>query len=274
MIRRPALRYFGGKWLAGNWIVSQLPPHECYVEPFGGAASILIKKPRSPIEVYNDIDDDVVNFFRVLREQPTQLIEQIRLTPFARNEQRVSKKRNVDMSSLERARLMYVDSWQSFGMLASGGGWRFMAEMKRATIPAHDWARVDHLYAIAERLSEVQIESDDALKVIERFDKPTTLFYVDPPYMHETRFVTDGYNYEMSNEQHEQLLSALQGVKGSVILSGYHSSAYTNALHGWECIERKIQTNAVDARKATEVLWIKRSASAISQSEFCFEVAK
>lgn len=270
-INRPALRYFGGKWLAGNWIVSNLPPHECYVEPFGGAASVLLKKTESPIEVYNDIDGDVVNFFQVLREQPTALIEQIRLTPFARSEQKQSKQRNGDLSPLERARRMYVDSWQSFGMLAAGGGWRFMAELKRATIPAHDWAKVDHLYAIAKRFSRVQIDCDDAENVIKRFDSPTTLFYVDPPYMHDTRTITAGYRHEINAAKHEKLLTLLNNVFGAVVLSGYDSNTYNNMLAGWERIERQIQTNATDARKATEVLWIKRNMSNEIQREL-FEV--
>lgn len=272
-VMRPALRYFGGKWLAGSWIVGNLPPHECYVEPFGGAASVLLKKPESPIEVYNDIDGDVVNFFQVLREQPTALIEQIRLTPFARAEQRQSKQRGGDLSPLERARRMYVDSWQSFGMLAAGGGWRFMAELKRATIPAHDWAKVDYLYAIAERFSRVQIDSDDAVKVIERFDSPTTLFYVDPPYMHDTRTITAGYRHEIDTAKHEELLAALVGVSGSVVLSGYDSDLYNDTLTGWERIERQIQTNATDARKATEVLWIKRNMANEMQPALFTEAA-
>lgn len=272
-INRPALRYFGGKWLAGDWIVRNLPPHECYVEPFGGAASVLLKKPESPIEVYNDLDSDVVNFFQVLREQPTALIEQIRLTPFARAEQRQSKKRDDTLSQLERARRMYVDSWQSFGMLATGGGWRFMSELKRSTIPAHDWVKVDHLYAIAERFSQVQIESDDAVKVIARFDSPTTLFYVDPPYMHETRTVTAGYRHEIDAAKHEELLTALNGVAGSVVLSGYDSDLYNDMLTGWERIERQIQTNATDARKATEVLWIKRLSDNNTQMEIFEAIA-
>lgn len=169
-IKRPALRYHGGKWKLAPWIVSHFPPHTTYVEPFGGGASVLLRKQPSFIEVYNDISGLVVNFFRVLRDQPDELMRLIELTPYSRQEFLESQKACVD--SLELARRFFVWSWQGRGRagVQEPGGWRFMSRATRGKTPVDDWTNNQHLWQIVQRLKAVHIESDDAAKVIGRFD--------------------------------------------------------------------------------------------------------
>lgn len=189
-VTRPPLRYFGGKFRLSKWIIPNLPPHKCYVEPFGGGAGVLLNKAPSYNEVYNDLDGEVVNFFRMLREHPDELIRAIELTPYARAEQVQAFNEPAD-NPLERARRLYVRCWQSYG----GGrtqwstGWRYEIGDTRGKRIIDDWNETDHLQAVVSRLKNVQIENDDALRVIERFDSDDTLFYCDPPYQAVTRSV-------------------------------------------------------------------------------------
>jgi DNA adenine methylase len=171
---RNALRYFGGKGNLAATLIDLMPAHRIYVEPFGGGANVLIRKPLSEREVYNDLNEDVVNFFKWLRDDPRRLIRAIHLTPFSRVENIRSYKTDND-DPLEKARKFYIRSTQSFG---GGGvnrqsGWRFGVVSNRAAIT--DWNKTSHLWEIARRLKNVQIECDDALKVSARCDTPDTV---------------------------------------------------------------------------------------------------
>lgn len=273
-INRPALRYHGGKWRLAPWIIEHLPDdHECYVEPFGGAASVLLTKRPSPIEVYNDLDSEVVNFFRVLRERTEDLQRAVLLTPYAREEQQGAYE--IDgADELERARKFFVIAWQSRG--ASRGnwrtGWRFMrVRTLRGQTPTDDWRGVDRLLELAARLRDVAIEHDDALKVIKRFDGPNTLFYCDPPYVRETRSVRwseKAYRHEMTDEDHRALAERLRSVRAMVVLSGYHSALYDELYGDWPTVQRSVATDGSTGRigSATEVLWLSpRTAAAVRQ---------
>ncbi len=228
---RPALRYYGGKWRLGPWIISHFPPHRCYVEPYAGAASVLLQKPRSYAEVYNDLDGEIVNLFRVLRDpaQARELERLLRLTPYARVEFEQSYQAAGD--PIEQARRSIARSYMGFGSASletTVTGFRDNAK-RSGTIPAHDWARFPaQLEHFCNRLAGVVIESRDALEVIQRQDDRTTLFYVDPPYPHITRgrVRVHRYRVEMSDEQHRQLAAALHQVKGIVVLSGYDCELY------------------------------------------------
>jgi len=193
-VTRPALRYFGGKFRLAPWIIQQFPVHTCYVEPFGGAMGILLRKEPSVFEVYNDLDGEVVNFFKVLRDHPDELLRAIELTPYSREEQKLAFEPTDGLPDLERARRLYVRCWQSHG----GGrtqwhtGWRYQVNNTRGRSTLVDWDQTDHLWAIVNRLKLVQIECDDAIRIIERYDRPDTLFYVDPPYLMSTRSIRWG----------------------------------------------------------------------------------
>jgi DNA adenine methylase len=263
---RPALRWHGGKWLLAPWIIGHFPPHRIYVEPFGGAASVLLRKPRAYGEIYNDLDCDVVNLFVILRDPDmgAELIRRLKLTPFARAEFKCAYL--VSPDPIEEARNLIIRSLMGFG---SDGFNRevktgFRANSNRSgTTPAHDWANYpDSLVLVIERLSGVVIEQRDAMDIMLTHDGPDTLHYVDPPYMPETRSDKGrrggvryhAYRHELTDADHERLLDGLKSLTGMVVLSGYPSPLYESALSGWRRIER--QSLADGARPRMEVLWL------------------
>lgn len=258
-IRRPALRYFGAKFRLAKWIISHFPAHDVYAEPFAGSGAVLLRKQPSPLEVYNDADEEVVNFFRVMREQPADLIRAIRLTPFSRTEWEQAYEPTDD--PIEQARRLYVRAWQAFGssgLRRNGTGWRSEKTTLRGKRIIDDWNETNHLWAIAERLGQVQIESGDALEVIRRYDKPETLFYCDPPYLAQTRQRKRGYIHEMASpEEHEALADCLNSIEGMAALSGYPSSLYVELFEdrGWKCVSKSSRTMAPGTSKR-ECLWL------------------
>jgi DNA adenine methylase len=267
-IERPVLRWHGGKWKLAPWISEYLPAHRVYVEPFGGAASVLLQKPRSYGEVYNDLDQDVVNLFRVLQVErlAAQLLNKLMVTPFARDEFELAYIETDE--PVERARRLIILSYMGFG---SNGHSRlnrtgFRANSNRSgTTPAHDWANYPtRLPAIIERLRGVVIENRDALAVMAQHDGPDTLHYVDPPYLRETRSSSmhrvGCYTHELDAEGHQRLLAFLRTLNGMVVLSGYPHETYEVACDGWRRIE--IGAHADGALDRREVLWINPAARA------------
>jgi DNA adenine methylase len=258
---RPVLRWHGGKWLLAPWVIAHLPPHQVYVEPFGGAASVLMRKARSYAEIYNDLDAEVVNLFRVLRSpQAADLVRAIRLTPFARAEFAEAYQQTDD--ALERARRLIIRSFMGFGSNGHNKATGFRANSNRSgTTPAHDWVNYpDSLAHVVLRLQGVTVESKDAKAVMLQHDAPTTLHYVDPPYVMGTRS-DDGadYAHELTDDDHSVLLDCLKGLSGMVVLSGYPHPLYDDALTGWMRVEREALADG--AKKRTEVLWINPAAS-------------
>lgn len=267
---RPLLRWHGGKWMLAPWVIEHFPDHRIYVEPFGGAASVLIRKARAYAEIYNDLDGDVVNLFRVLRSPDAhRLIELLELTPFARAEFELSYA--VTDDPMERARRLIVRSFMGFGSDGHNREIRtgFRAASNRSgTTSAHDWANLRESYRfLVTRLDGVVIENRPAAQIMRQHDGPATLHYVDPPYMPETRSKKSrrgkiryhAYAHEMSSEDHAELLDVLRGLEGYVILSGYRSALYDAALTGWT--RKETEALADGARKRTEVLWINPQAA-------------
>jgi len=253
---RPLLRWHGGKWMLAPWIIENIPSHRVYIEPFGGAASVLMRKPRSYAEIYNDLDDDVVNLFRVLRsKQAEELVRMIRLTPFAAAE--FSAAYEPTDCKIERARRLIVRSFQGFGSNGVHKKTGFRSNSNRSgTTPAHDWVNYPNaLAAIIDRLSGVCVLNRDACEVMAAHDAEEALHYVDPPYMLGTR--TDrraDYAHEMTDGHHGDLLEFLRTLKGRVMLSGYPSEEYDAALPEWTRIQRKALADGASER--TEVLWM------------------
>ncbi|WP_019833802.1 DNA adenine methylase [Sphingomonas sp. PR090111-T3T-6A] len=282
-LKRPLLRWHGGKWRLAPWIIEHLPPHRCYVEPFGGAASVLLRKPRTYAEIYNDLDATLVNLFRVLRdsEAASRLIQSLELTPFARDEFLEAYQPAGD--PVEDARRTIVRSFMGFGSDGTNGVYRtgFRANSNRSgSTPAHEWVNYPSaLRDLVDRLAGVVIENRDAVEVMRAHDGPTTLHYVDPPYLPETRSSGNrrrgqGYHvyvHDMSTEEHLPLLAALAGLEGMVVLSGYPSNLYDEQLIGWRRIERAAFADG--ARERTEVLWINPAAQAAMAQPDLFEVA-
>lgn len=257
-IMRPALRYFGGKWRLGPWIISHFPAHRCYVEPFAGGASVLLQKVPAAAEVLNDLDGTVVNFWRVLRERTEEFLHAVELTPFSRAE--VDAAYEPASDPLESARRFYIRSWQSRGGPRAQWrtGWRFARRPRHNdTDPLDIWHQTDHLWDIAARLKGAQIECDDALAVIRRFDSPCTLFYVDPPYLasvRSERWAEKAYAHEMTDAQHIALAELLRSIKGMAIVSGYQGPLYKDLYAGWPMAANRTVTDAATER--TEVLWL------------------
>lgn len=266
----PLLRYFGGKHRDAPKIISRFPSHELYCEPFGGGASVLLQKSRSNIEVYNDLSGDVVNFFKVLRDRPDDLIRVIELTPYSRLEWENSFEPSDN--ELESARRLYVRSWQTHGGGVSSvknGGWRFQWQKRSqrenaSTSVVDNFNRTKHLYLIAERLKQVQIENDTADNVIKRYGRnPQALIYCDPPYVHSTR-TGGGYDYEMTDEQHKELATLLNSVEAMVVVSGYDCELYQELYRGWEKLQWRSLINGAKG-SATETLWISPSCTNFNQ---------
>jgi DNA adenine methylase len=260
---RPILRYFGGKWRLAPWIIEHFPPHRVYVEPFGGAASVLLRKPRAYAEVYNDLDGEVVNLFVVARDHGRYLRRALELTPFAREEFDLAHEDTDDR--VERARRLVVRSFMGFGADSVHSRYKsgFRANSNRSgSTPAHDWASYSEaLDAIVQRLQGVVIENRDAWRVCEQHDSPDTLFYLDPPYVHGTRGRSDvhGYRHEMTDEDHAAFLRAACGLRGMVVVSGYEHPIYEALLPGWLRVESKTYADGANAR--TECLWLSPRAA-------------
>lgn len=276
-VTRPVLRWHGGKWLLAPWIIEHFPTHEAYVEPFGGAGSVLMRKERSYAEIWNDLDGDVVNLFRVLRSgDGEKLVAALRLTPFSRTEFNEAYEPTED--PLERARRLVIRSFMGFGSNGHNVKARtgFRANSNRSgTTPAHDWVNYpDSLASVVTRLEGVTIENRDAVEVMLQHDAATTLHYVDPPYVPSTRSLKNPYDikyrggmyaHEMAEEDHAPLLQALVELSGMVVLSGYPTPLYDDALSGWLRVEREALADG--ARPRIEVLWINPACAEKIDSE-------
>ncbi len=265
MVARPIVRYHGGKWMLAPWIISHFPAHRIYVEPFGGGGSVLLRKPRARAEVYNDLDGEIVNLFRVARDQGEALRCALELTPFARAEFAISYEPSAD--PLEQARRTVVRAFMGFGSNSHNKVTGFRSNSNRSgTTPAMDWSHYPAKFgAIIERLQGVVLENRDALEVIRIHDSPATLHYIDPPYLAATRNAGDDYRFEMDDAAHIRLSEVLHDLKGAVIVSGYPSMLYDDLYVGWDRAERA--SLADGARPRTEVLYMKGIGSELFDKE-------
>ncbi len=267
------LRYHGGKWRIGPTIIQLFPPHRVYVEPFGGGASILMRKAPSYAEVYNDLDHGVVTTFRVLRD-PTMAAElerQLRLTPWSRHEFGETMV-EPDDDPIELARRTVVRAFQGFGTTSrqSGAtGWRGKPFRNNST-GVRDWCNYpDAIPDFTGRLRGVTIEERPALQVIQQYDDVDTFFYLDPPYPAETRTsvrwpceLGRAYRHNLTDDDHRALAMAARACRGMVMISGYHCSLYDQELYpDWPCVE--IRALADGARRRTECVWMSPSAAAL-----------
>lgn len=251
------LKYPGAKWRIAPWIISYMPPHESYLEPYFGSGAVFFNKPKSRIETINDMDGEVVNFFRVCRNNPDELAFALSLTPWAREERNAAY--GVAGDDLERARRFAVKCWQSFGAFPQKNrGWRNTTGKMPHGGPENSklWNRLpDIVHEVAGRLLESQIENRPALEVIHRYDGANVLIYADPPYINSTRTASDNaYNYEMTDTEHEELLKVLVKHKGMILLSGYDSDMYNDLLHDWSKVT--MNTTAERGVRRTECLWL------------------
>ncbi|QOV22645.1 DNA adenine methylase [Anabaenopsis elenkinii] len=263
MAKKIAFGWYGGKYSHLDWLLPLLPKTTHYCEPFGGSAAVLLNREPAPVETYNDIDGQVVNFFRVLRDQKDELIQAIGLTPFSREEFHIAISNDHEgVSDLERARRFFVRARQvrtGLAQTASVGRWAHCKLTSRAGMAGavSRWlGSVDHLPEIVQRLLRVQIENDQATDIIQRYDSPETLFYCDPPYPHDSRGDSKAYAYEMTDDEHRELAGVLRSVKGKVALSGYDCTLMQQLYDDWICIKApQKQCHSVKELRQ-EVLWV------------------
>lgn len=276
---RPVMRYYGGKWRLAPWIIGYFPAHTVYVEPFGGAGSVLMQKPRSKGEIWNDLAGEIVNVFQVLRDRDkaAELREALRLTPFARAELELAFDPNGG-SDVECARRTIARAFLGFQGSGTAGtaftrkglprrtGFRSLAT-RGDTFPATDWATyVDAIPAFTDRLQGVVIEQYPALELIERFDAVHTLHYVDPPYVTETRGSHVTYHYEMTDVDHRTMAAVLRRLKGMVVLSGYRTPLYDELFADWE--RHDVESYGLTNTKRVESVWLSPATSAALHPRF------
>jgi len=258
-----AFRWYGGKFSHLDWLLPLLPVkgifHFC--EPFGGSAVVLLNRPPAPIETYNDLDEEVVNFFRVLRTHPKEIIHKLSLTPFSREEFELACKVTPELSDMERARRFYIRAGQvrtGLAQTASLGRWANCRNTSRCGMSGavSRWLnKIKGLKDIVERLLRVQVENRPAVEVIRLYDSPETLFYLDPPYPHDTRKDLKAYGYEMTDNDHRLLSDVLHKIKGKAAISGYNGGIMSDLYSDWNRFDAPIKTAHSCKRKRQESLW-------------------
>jgi DNA adenine methylase len=258
-----AFGYYGGKFSHLDFILPLLPTHFThYCEPFGGSAAVLVNRPPAPVETYNDLDSEVVNFFKCLRDQAQELVRLISLTPFSRAELVEALAPTNGFSDLERARRFFVRARQTRTGLAqtsSEGRWAHCVLTSRAEMAGavSRWlGSVEGLPEIVQRLQRVQVENAPATEVVLRYDSPETLFYCDPPYPHEARGDAKAYGYEMTDREHVELAKALHSVKGAVALSGYRCPLMERLYGDWRRVDADTRLCNSSKGERTESLWM------------------
>jgi len=260
-----AFGWYGGKFSHLKWLLPLLPKCHHYCEPFAGSGAVLLNRQPSPVETYNDIDGEVANFFRVLRDQKERLVEAIGLTPFAREEfyRAVSVNGNgKHLTELERARLFFVRARQArtgLAQTASLGRWANCKNTSRAGMSGvvSRWlGSVEALPEIALRLLRVQIENRPAIEVVRLYDHAKTLFYCDPPYIHESRGDVKAYGFEMSNQEHQQLSKILNQCKAKVAVSGYRCDLMDSLYREWKRHDAPMKQCHSVKQPRQECLWV------------------
>jgi DNA adenine methylase len=264
-LKRPALKYYGAKWNLAPWIISHFPKHDNYIEPCGGTAAVLLQKQPSALEVFNDLDSNVVNFFRVLRDRQDELIEKIKLTPYAREEFEYCRQRSND--ELENARRFFVGCWMSISCTSfdKTSGWRSTSYWKQLRVihVVSYKSAIENLYHVADRFKYVQIENRPAQYVIERYDNKDSLIYFDPPYVKETRSQKNQYNLEVDNQFHIDCAELLKQCKGAVIVSGYNCELYEQLYGNWQRFDKEVLNNS--GNKRIESIWLSPNIPYVKQ---------
>jgi len=275
-----AFGWYGGKFSHLDWLLPLLPKCHHYCEPFAGSAAILLNRDPSPVETYNDLDGEVVNFFRVLRDHKDRLIEAIGLTPFSREEFEQACNIDPSLDEIERARRFFVRARQvrtGLAQKASLGRWANCMNTSRSGMSGvvSRWlGSIDSLPDIAERLLRVQIENRSAIEVVNLYDSPDTLFYCDPPYVHDTRGDCSAYGNEMTDDDHRKLARVLNNVKGMVALSNYDCPLMDEIYPPpkWSKLlgpEKTIHSTK-DVRR--EILWISYDPFKSNKSGYCLRL--
>lgn len=252
------LKYPGAKNRIADWICEYIPEHEVYLEPYAGSLAVFFAKAPARIETLNDLDGNVVNYFRVVRKHAEELGVQLELTPYSRDEYIQACEHDPEESDIERARKFAVRCWMGFGCSnLYRNGFR-SSQQRTSPHTTKEWRSLpERLIAASERLKNAQIENLPAAELIRRYDTPDVFIYVDPPYLHGTR-KNYLYRCEMEDQEHVELLQLLADHPGKVLLSGYDNDLYNSMLPGWNKVQKKTQAEAGIPR--IETLWMNYEA--------------
>ena len=251
---KPPFAYFGGKMQLADQIAKMLPPHVHYVEPFAGSLSVLLAKEQSKAETVNDLDENLISFWRVLRDRPEELHWACRHTPYSRQELQIAENLEIE-DELEKARRVWVRLTQSRqNSLRSKPAWRrsFTTQDWRAATVKSQASRIPD---VADRISHLQIENRDAIELIEEYgSEPSVCIYADPPYLGSVR----GQNYGtemLTDDLHTKFAKACNEAKAKIVISGYDSPLYRELFDGWHRHEMKAPSNLASTESPNEVLW-------------------
>lgn len=258
------MKYPGSKWGSADWIISHFPEHHSYLEPFFGSGGVFFNKPRSDIETINDLDGEVVNLFRQIRNDPERLAREIYFTPYSREVYEMAYQKEPE-NDLEKAVLFYTRLNMGHGFRTQGEkvGWKLDIQGREKAYAAADWCKIpEKIMEAVERLRGLQIENRPAVEAIQKFNFENVLIYCDPPYVLSTR-CRKQYRHEMTDEDHEALLEALLQHKGPAIISGYSSPLYEERLKDWYREERI--NYAQNAQQRREVIWCNQKTEKTAQ---------
>ena len=265
------LNYPGSKWNIASSIVSRIPEHHSYVEPFFGSGAVLFNKPVSDIETVNDLDSDVTNLFLCIQQDSERLARLIMTTPFSREDYDYNydlMETNAYTDIFERATGFLVRCWQGYGVRTNKYkvGWKNDVVGREKSYALWNWYRLpEWIIDIAERLRMVQIENKPALEVINRFNKDGVFMYIDPPYLLGTR-AGKQYKHEMSDADHEEMLQELVTSKAKIMISGYESQMYNDYLKDWN--KACFDSCAEHGKQRKEVIWMNYSDQQLSLADF------
>ena len=259
-VKKLVLKYYGSKFRLAPWIISFFPAHRHYVEPFAGGAAVLLVKEPSRLETINDLNNEIVNFFRVLRTRPQELVRQLQLTPWARAEFEYCLEEIEVENPVERARRFFYRIWFNLQGSYSTQKANFRRHNKGFKVITKG-VDENNLLEASKRLQSVVIENRDAFKLTREMDSEDTLFYLDPPYVFSTRSTSKAYSHEMSDENHREFAELLYSVKGFVVLSGYPSAIYEELFEskGWLRFDKDAWT--MRGTRKTESVWINPQAA-------------
>ena len=259
MVTAP-VKWYGGKNFLAKRIIEHFPKHRIYLEPFGGAAAVLLKKQPSEIEIYNDLDLRITRLFRVLRTRGKVFQRTVELIPYSQVEFEATATYPKRATDVEKAICDYVRFRQSFGGL--GKNWSYSRTVSHGGMAGQVhawWTAIVALPEIIDRLKKVQITCQPACEFIKRFDHEDALIYCDPPYVHAARSGKNEYEHEMTDQDHRQLAQTLRKCKAKVVLSGYPSDLYDELYGDWRCVSFNVPVHVTQSKekpRRTECLWL------------------
>lgn len=252
----PVLKYPGSKWRIADQIVQRIPDHHTYCEPFFGSGAVFFRKPPSNIELINDLDNDVSNLFKCIRDSSEKLAAVVAAIPYSRYEYERAFYARDETDPYQRAADFLTRCWQSYGFRTNEHrvGWKIDVQGRESMYALRKWYDLpDHILETAERLRRVQIDNRPAIEIIKQFDYPNVFMYIDPPYLMETR-TGKQYRHEMTDADHGELLELLVTLDAKVMISGYESDMYNDILKGWH--KEQFKSHAEYGSSRVETVWM------------------